>query len=193
MATYSAGCRSADDVFSNAEYETSSSTSESEVERGPIGSSTPKTAPPVAKKVSRPLFRSENRAESNRPGIRQSQELPVPYDRDDLPSKKRARHTPTGRPKSNEITRRLPSSGATDDSSAVLSALGELTSTLNKVVKRLEKTEHRIQSMEEKMDSSISSSASDSRRKTGRKVPVIVRVSVYSNLTHVHVHVHRSI
>ena len=55
-----------------------------------------------------------------------------------------------------------------------LSALGELTSTLNN--KRLEKTERRIQSMEEKVESSLSS-ASDSHSKSVRKVPVIVRVS----------------
>ena len=60
--------------------------------------------------------------------------------------------------------------------SDVLSALGELTSTLNMVVKRLEKTEHRIQSMDEKIEST--SSASDSAGlKAVKKVPVIVRVS----------------
>ena len=70
------------------------------------------------------------------------------------------------------------SPNTTGSSSAVISALGELTTTLNKVVKCLEKTESRIQSMEEKMDSTtLSSSASDSRRKTSRKVPVVVRVS----------------
>ena len=62
------------------------------------------------------------------------------------------------------------------ESSDVLSALGELTSTLNMVVKRLEKTEHRIQSMDEKIKST--SSASDSAGlKAVKKVPVIVQVS----------------
>ena len=48
------------------------------------------------------------------------------------------------------------------ESSDVVSALGELTSTLNTVMKWMEKTEHGIQSLEEKMEST--SSASDSAR-----------------------------
>ena len=63
-------------------------------------------------------------------------------------------------------------------SSAVLSALSELTTTLNKVVKRLDKTESRIQSMEEKIDTAtVSSSTSDCKQKSHRVVPVVVRVS----------------
>ena len=71
----------------------------------------------------------------------------------------------------------ISSRANTGESSDVLSALGELTSTLNMVVKWLEKTKHGIQSMEEKMEST--SSASDSARliKSSLKVPDIVRVS----------------
>ena len=70
-------------------------------------------------------------------------------------------------------------------STEVLSALGELNNTVNKLVQRMEKQEMRLESMEEKLDStSLSSSASESRAKVTRKVPVVVRVSasvVHSN------------
>ena len=70
----------------------------------------------------------------------------------------------------------ISSRANTGESSDVLSALGELTSTLNVIVKWLEKTEHRIQSMDEKIEST--SSASDSAGlKAVKKVPVIVQVS----------------
>ena len=56
---------------------------------------------------------------------------------------------------------------------ALLSALGEL-----ELVQCMEKQEMRLESMEEELDStSLSSSASDSKRKKVRKVPVVVRVS----------------
>ena len=56
-------------------------------------------------------------------------------------------------------------------------ALGELNNAVNKLVQRMEKQEMRLESMEEKLDStSLSSSVRESRAKMTRKVPVIVRV-----------------
>ena len=148
------------DQVSDREDESSSNESEEELERGPLLA---KTTPPPAKKVVRPLFFSDRREVGQPRGCV-------------LPNPKRAKsvnsETPRARPRLSEPYNRIADTG---ESSAVLSALGELTSTLNKVVKRLEKTEHRIQSMEEKIESS--SSASDSRCKAVKKVPVIVRVS----------------
>lgn len=147
-------------------FESSSSDFEDEaVAPGPV--QVPKTVPLISKKAPRSFVHSERRL-----GERLSRD---PYDRARKEQTKSIKETPPGRPKSNELVR-SPSDGS-QESSAVLSALSELTSTLNKVVKRLEKTECRIQSMEDKMDSTVSSSASDSRRKSIRKVPVIVRVS----------------
>ena len=83
--------------------------------------------------------------------------------------------TPSGRP-----SRRITELEQTADSSptAVFSALGELNNTVSKLVKRIEKQEMRLESMEEKLDSTtLSSSASESRAKVTRKVPVVVRVS----------------
>lgn len=148
-------------------FESSSSDSEDE-DVAPI--QVPKTVPLVSKKAPRSFVHSERRL-----GERLRRD---PYDKENFSRKEQSRsnikETPT-RPKSSELVRSRSDGG--QDSSAVLSALGELTSTLNKVVKRLEKTECRIQSMEDKMDSTLSSSASDTRRKSIRKVPVIVRVS----------------
>ena len=150
---------------SDPEYESSASDSDSEIDREPILASSPKTAPPASRKMIRP-FLSERRA-----GVRPSKpSRPV------LPYTKRTKSVLNETPRRKDVSNRFSSSHVSGESSAVLSALGELTSTLNKVVKRLEKTEHRIQSMEEKVESSLSS-ASDSHSKTVRKVPVIVRVS----------------
>lgn len=146
----------------HGDREDDSSSCESEVEHGPP---LPRTPPPAKKSVTRPrpIFYSDRR-EAWQPRSRV------------LPNPKRPKSgnsgTPKALPKRNESSSRSTNTG---ESSAVLTALGELTSTLNKVVKRLEKTEHRIQSMEEKMESTCSS-ASDSRCKV-KKVPVIVRVS----------------
>ena len=63
-------------------------------------------------------------------------------------------------PKLSELE--ISSCANTRESSDVLSVLGELTSSLNMVVKQLEKTEHRIQSMDKKME--FTSSESDSTR-----------------------------
>ena len=60
----------------------------------------------------------------------------------------------------------------------MVSALGELTNTLNKVVKRLEKTESRIMSMEEMILSTTPSSSGSENHFKSRKVPVFVRVSI---------------
>ena len=83
--------------------------------------------------------------------------------------------TPSGRP-----SRRITELEQTADSSptAVFSALGDLNNTVSKLVKRIEKQEMRLESMEEKLNStSLSSSASESRAKVTRKVPVVVKVS----------------
>ena len=56
------------------------------------------------------------------------------------------------------------------DSSAIMSKLTEVTKTLGKVVKRLDRNESRIHSVEQKMTSKSSASMS-------RKVPAAVRVS----------------
>ena len=70
-------------------------------------------------------------------------------------------------------------------STELLSALGELNNTVNKLVQRMEKQEMRLESMEEKLDStSLSSSASESRAKVTRKVPVVVRVRVSASVVH---------
>ena len=83
--------------------------------------------------------------------------------------------TPSGRP-SRKITE-LEHSSPT----AIVSALGELNNTVCKHVKHTEKQEMRLESMEEKFDStSLSSSASESRAKVTRKVPVVVRVSPFT-------------
>ena len=98
-------------------------------------------------------------------------------------------YTPTGQPKLKKNPRSLqyaPSSGKSS-AAVLMSALGDLTSTLNKVVKRLEKTESRILSMEEKIDSNMSSTSSTERQPhhKPRRVPVVVRVStthIYSKV-----------
>ena len=61
----------------------------------------------------------------------------------------------------------------------MLSVLGELTNMLNKVVKRLEKTEFLIKLMEQRIDSStVSSSSSDGCEKSPRvQIPIVVSVS----------------
>ena len=107
------------------------------------------------------------------------------FQEEEAPASSKTR-TPSGRPVLGEFrsTKHLQFSTAVNQESdscsptAVLSALGELTNTLNKVVKRLEKTEYRIKSMEQRIDSStVSSSASDGRKKSPRvQVPVVVRV-----------------
>ena len=55
--------------------------------------------------------------------------------------------------------------------------LGEITNLLGTVVKRLEKTEMKLQSIEEKLNSSSSSSAGSSVEKK-MIVPQVVRVSI---------------
>lgn len=85
--------------------------------------------------------------------------------------------TPTGQPKTAGPSEEQPTCAESGgDSSRLLTALGELTNTLNQVVKRLEKAESRIQSVEEKICTSISSSSSESSRKKSRTVPVVVKV-----------------
>ena len=94
--------------------------------------------------------------------------------------KKNPRYTPTGQLKLKKNPRSLQYSLSSGESSAaVLSALGDLTNTLTKVVKRLEKTESRILSMEEKIGSNMSSSSSTEHQPyhKPRRVPVVVRVS----------------
>ena len=164
------------DQVSDREDESSSCESEvaSEIEPVDFASLLPTTTPPVTKKVTRPTFYSDRR------------EVGQPRGRV-IPNPKRAKSvndgTPRARPRLSEPEVLSRAAADTSETSAVLSALGELTSTLNKVVKRLDKTEHRIQSMEEKIVST--SSASDSRCNAVKKVPVIVRVSCSSTVLYV--------
>ena len=93
--------------------------------------------------------------------------------------------TPSGRPRAQESegssATTEPLYDAPDSSPAALvSSLSELNNTMTKLVQRIKNQELRLKSMEEKLDStsnSLSSSASDSKVKLSRKVPVIVRVS----------------
>lgn len=100
---------------------------------GPI--QVPKTVPLISKKAPRSLAHSERCL-----GERINRD---PYDRARKEQARSIKEAPPVRPKSNEVVR--STSDGSQESSAVLSALSELTSTLNKVVKRLEKTECRIQ------------------------------------------------
>ena len=110
-----------------------------------------KTTPSTAKTVARSFFYSDRH------------EVGHPRDRV-LPNTKQSKsvccETSRTWPKLSELE--ISSRANTRESSDVLSALGELTSPVNMVVKRLEKTEHRIQSMDKKMEST--SCESDSTR-----------------------------
>ena len=78
------------------------------------------------------------------------------------------------------LPRKVTESASPEDTSPakLLSALGELNNTVNKLVRRMEKQELHLESMEEKLDTtSLSSSSSECKAKTTRKVPVVVKVS----------------
>ena len=156
------------------------SSDESEFEEPPAPRETLSKTLPIATKVRPRLFSSEQRHDQAK-----RRRLYESLQREETPQSTTTACTPTGRPRAssakNQEPKTEPTCARSDDhsSSTLATALGELTNTLNQVVKRLEKTETRIRSMEEKIDShstSLSSSSNDSRKKS-RTIPVIVRVS----------------
>ena len=64
------------------------------------------------------------------------------------------------------------------DSESLSVALGNITNMLGIVIERLDKTESKLESMERKINSPLSSSAT-SGAEAKRKIPTIVRVSVF--------------
>ena len=64
------------------------------------------------------------------------------------------------------------------DSESLSVALGNITNMLGTVIERLDKTESKLESIERKINSPLSSSAT-SGAEAKRKIPTIVRVSVF--------------
>ena len=65
----------------------------------------------------------------------------------------------------------------TDHERPIKSVLGEISNMLGTVIKRLEKTESKLESMERRLEKSSSSSGSSSEAISKKKVPQVVRVS----------------
>ena len=65
-----------------------------------------------------------------------------------------------------------------DGGESLSAVLGNITNTLGAVMERLDKTESKLESMERKLNSPSSSSAA-SGADTKRKIPIIVRVSLF--------------
>ena len=86
------------------------------------------------------------------------------------------RHTPTHSDRNHDpkVLNMGTSERSDDHASSVSYALGEITNMIGKVIDRLDKTESKLESMERKLLTSSSSSASGSEHK--RIVPAVVRV-----------------